>query len=300
MKRGKRDRKLETGLEAYAESVKANGAVENFFMERLRSWPVYAAAAGSALALSTSAMADIIHSPGPNAPALATGNHSKVVTFTHLAGYGTANLILEHSYRGRSLFQGYASRGIVQLSIKGGGGVMGLNFVSNLSKGHAINAQYAHGGVHTLISRAVGSTLFGGGVSSGRYGFRSGYAGFILPNGDPGWLKIQIQNVGHKAQVPDEAQILYWAIATNGDKITAGETQLPQQPPFCPHPEEVCGNGGISTGGGGGGTSNSGGGGAAVPEPSSLALSLLAMGSVAVLEWRRRRAGARQAASATK
>jgi hypothetical protein len=66
-------------LAAYAQSVKASGAVANFFKDRLNNWPIYAAAAGSALALSTSAMADIIsmkNLPGTSVSTL--GNDFKV------------------------------------------------------------------------------------------------------------------------------------------------------------------------------------------------------------------------------
>src|ERR1700688_1744119 len=96
MKRRKRDRKLEAGLDAYAESVRANGAVANFFKDRLSNWPVYAAAAGSALALSTSAMADIIHNPGGTTTTVsATGNQTHTGA-NGLGGFGQATLRVFH------------------------------------------------------------------------------------------------------------------------------------------------------------------------------------------------------------
>src|SRR5277367_1833326 len=64
MKRAEQDNKLQSGLQAYADSVEASGALTGF-RQRLGNWPVYAAAAGSALAFSTSATANTIVFDGP-------------------------------------------------------------------------------------------------------------------------------------------------------------------------------------------------------------------------------------------
>jgi hypothetical protein len=275
MNRLKRDRKLEAGLDAYSESVRANGAVVNFFKDRLSHWPVYAAAAGSALALSTSAMADIIHNPGgPPTIASATGNQTHTAT-NGLGGFGKATI---RAFHGSQLLPSVSS-GQLELGINGGKVLVNASSnVLRLPFGAPISGS-ARSGLRLLRSSRFDNTVFVsattnspahtvtrrsvGGTFTGTH-----YAGFLLPNGDPGWLKIAVSN-GGSFGVPDQVEILDWALAINGESITAGETQSP-------------------------------GGGTSAPEPGSLALSLLALGSVAVLELKRRRkAGAGQTTGST-
>lgn len=289
MKHMRNHRKLELALKAYAESVKANGAVAAFLKDRLNNWPVYAAAAGSALALSTSAMADIIHNPNRLTTFVtATGGNFSGNAVTNLAGYGTAALFLKYKSHTSFLSLSSSRKGTASLGINGGRVMInGSGFVKRLALGAPITS--AHAGIfrRLLWYGQSGNTINGpnSSVSGGFFNQSTtatrgtGFAGFILPNGDPGWLKIEIQRNG---VVPRAILITDWALAINGETITAGETQTPG---CVPTPIRACTGG--SNGGGSGGGGN--GGGTTVPEPSSLSLSLFAMGSVAVLAWRKMR-----------
>ena len=71
---------LNSRLDAYAMSAAVNRSAH--WRDKLGNWPVYAAAAGSAFALTTSATADIIYSgpqnltaTGPGAPGYFSGTN---------------------------------------------------------------------------------------------------------------------------------------------------------------------------------------------------------------------------------
>jgi hypothetical protein len=235
---------------------------------------MYAAAAGSALALSTSAMADIIHNPGGSTTAVsATGNQTHTGA-NSLGGFGKATLKAFHA----SLGPPFVSTGALDLGINGGKVLVnGSGKVQPLAFGAPITGG-AQSGLRLLRSSRFDNTVFVSATTNmpehtthrrSAAGSFTGtkYAGFVLPNGDPGWLKIAVFD-GGAFGVPFKVEILDWAFACGGEAITAGQTT----------PAGDCQGG---TGGSGGGTP--------VPEPSSLSLSLLAMGSVAVLAWRRLR-----------
>lgn len=294
MSLAKKHQCLETRLEAYTEAV--HDAILSFFKERLAAWPAYAAAAGSALALSTSAMADIIHNPGANSLTLnAVGNNFKSTKRMSLDGYGTVTAFLAFKFGPNShRTTGNAAFGSATLRINSGQLIVnGTGGVKELAKGSPITSAHLGGGQHflqlaTFHSSINKSALLPQHYSSQKGSWQSatGYAGFRLPNGDPGWLKIEVPS--NFAGAPGGVDILDWALATNGEKITAGQTCTPVSPIIPCNSGGFNGNGGGNNGGTGGGGST-GGGGTAVPEPGGLSLSLLAMGSVAVLAWRKMR-----------
>lgn len=247
MKQSERDSKLERGLRAYADAAKAGGTLTSF-RKRLGSWPVYAAAAGSALALSTSAMADII-----------TGTEGT---------FPPGNI----GFSGYRQFEGGFSSVAIFLRGTGaaiaGAGFAGNRFSADIEAFH--NSQVvAFGplGTNTVFSDTgllrsgffcqpsrCGSTVRGSGGAWPANG--TAFAAFELSNGDVGWLEIAMRSNQHG--VPDDVTILGWAY-----------NDVPGQPIH------------IGT----------------VPEPSTLALALLATGSAGVLAWRRRRKAAAQEAS---
>ena len=63
MKCASKKQQLESDLRRYVQSATTNFSAVDF-RKRLADWPVYALAAGSALALPNAAVADVIHSPG--------------------------------------------------------------------------------------------------------------------------------------------------------------------------------------------------------------------------------------------
>ncbi len=296
MKRTRRNGNLEAGLAAYDKGLKTNDTVAHFFKDRLSNWPIYAAAAGSALALSTSAMAEIVVDPGIHrlvgvAPGV---KNFSGATATGLSGLGDVAVFLHFHSQSLTLFQTRSAKGTATVEVADGRMMLDASGgVAPLAKGAPITSGDAAAGRRLLLKGRAFSTFFGnigGTTARGKFkGFLSGsqpdagtYAGFILPNGDPGWLKIHVQVLGDS--IPDAIEILDWAVATGGESITAGQTGSLACPPFCV---------GIGPGGGGGTGGTGGGGGTGgtttIPEPGSLSLSLLAMGSVAVLAWRKMR-----------
>ena len=241
MKRAERDGKLEFGLRAYADSIEAGGTLTGF-RQRLGSWPVYAAAAGSALALSTSALASTIIDSGPlplgtqsvsilgNKFSVAFRTVSTAQRFSaaaFLSGHGIATTAPGEV---KAFLNGTSAFGATKFS---GSGLKVLRFDSFVST--------LHGPQHH---------------SGGQWPTDPGiaYAAMKLNNGDPGWLEIQVFT-NFSNGLPAGTEIMAYAYEESG--------------------------GSPST----------------VPEPSSLALALLASGSVGVLAFRRRRKGA--AAQAT-
>ena len=150
-------------------------------------------------------------------------------------------------------------------------GYVGFSHVTvGKALGFALNAsgqaakKYSFGNPIHVLASAVNATVqtnidghihgsFGPGVVTG-------FVGFKAPNGDLGWIQVQVSDSGSPG-FPNEIAVLGWAYNNmSGGSIFAGQT------------------------------SNS-----AVPEPSSLALGLLAAGSVGLAALRSAKARAKAA-----
>jgi hypothetical protein len=97
-----------------------------------------------------------------------------------------------------------------------------------------------------------------GGTEFGSFGpgVVTGFVGFQLPNGDLGWLELRVSDTGSTGY-PNHATVIDWAYNdVSGGSIAAGQTT------------------------------------SAVPEPSSLALGLLAAGALGLAALRRAKARA--------
>jgi hypothetical protein len=255
MKRKEQDNKLQSGLQAYADSVEASGALTGF-RQRLGNWPVYAAAAGSALAFSTSATANTIVYNGSS-----SGFGTNVGANIDGNGFGVFVTGGVSSIVSTPMFRTRAAGGA---RINGGSISMGLTsrrFATeprSFPKGHSVTSK---GNFQPANSAILAHEAFlDDGIPSRVWG--TAYAAIRLGNGDLGWMKIAVE--GNFLGFPNSVAILSWAYNdVPGAPILTGETSNT--------------------------TANT-------PEPSSLALALLATGAVGVLAYRRRKAAVSQAA----
>jgi hypothetical protein len=248
-----RNQHLSRQLEAYAVTAQAN---RGRWQERLGSWPAYAAAVGSGLALASAADAAIIYS-GPE-------NITVAATAPGTPGGTMHSGVLLKIAPGHSLEIGALARHFVQ-----GGGLASAGLFSDRQGGGVFTTNRGLGPIHEFPKGAsIGGTLQSSAAAvvafSAPNGFRAtlgsfvgptGYAGFKLANGDLGWIRLK----GTTSFGPPDVSLTALGWAYNdvaGAPITAGETAAPASP---------------------------------VPEPSSLALALMAAGSAGVLAWRKRR-----------
>jgi hypothetical protein len=250
---------LQGQLAAYDATVTADLSSPNW-KERLQSWPVYAAAAGSGLALATAIGADpIIYSGIQNVQInLTTINQVATAPINmDLAGLPEFRLFLQNDF-GNSV--GVAN--LTGLNNGLGSGAMLLNAsaqLRRLNSGAVISAGAASGFGGGGRALRVQDTFFGT-LLAGTWPYpTTGFAGvqFDLADGAHfGWIRLRLERAnGVVTYGPDRLTAIDWAYdAMAGDPIAAGQ--------------------GVS---------------AAVPEPSSILLTMLAAGSTGVLAWRRRK-----------
>lgn len=266
---------LDASLEAYTSAVQT-AAESRSWSERLGSWPVYAAAAGSALALGTSAAASIIYSGIQNFTVSVTagypGARSTSDYFTVGPNFAYPYLRAFHYYSG-----GYRLGGVgIRQSCACGTEFFGLPFnpdvenypLKNLAFGQLISDGLATGPGSTQLNsmgflafRCEASTPAS--CSGGPALFESnpwgksgatGFAGFKTAGGNFGWIRL-LWNASNG--FPNSITAVDWAIEDSGAGILAGATSA-----------------------------------AAVPEPGTLSMALLAAGAAGIAAWRKRRAAA--------
>jgi MYXO-CTERM domain-containing protein len=253
---------LESQLEAYSVAVKPIGAAADW-RERLGSWPLYAMAAGSALALVTSAEASTIIYSGPQN---VTG-HVNENLCANCSQHAVASININGHALGIRIWRrfGYFYSGS---SHAGAASARG---------GHGLSIMNTGGEVNRLVSGAVitSGRVFNGGYNAGVFeSFKTGWAGnyqFRTVNGlwgqnatafagikfqsagQPhlGWVRIRLQDTNSA----DTVTAVDWAYnSVAGASILAGDT-----------------------------------GSGATPEPSTRAMAVLALGAAGVLALRRRR-----------
>jgi hypothetical protein len=238
---------LNQRLDAYATSVQANRA--SGWKERLGGWRPYAAALGSGLALTTAADADIIYSGPLNLSASINasnvGSHNAV--FLTIASGHFAASVRRSTGGGQAIFRTNANAGS---RVIGGNNAFGS--LKRFASGARITFRSSKG----KSSLLGGAPLFHRSNNGATFGqFQSGvagFAGFVLPNGDLGWISLKWQDPDFPKD-PDTINAMNWAYQNAyRDRIKAGQTK-------------------------------------AMPEPSGLTLALLAAGSAGVLALRKRR-----------
>jgi hypothetical protein len=175
-----------------------------------RGWAVYAAAAGSALAMSGAADADIIYS-------------------------GVQNVTVEEGGTLSAL-----------IDVDGGGADLKIFLNLGIDKGSALvsgsnGAQLANVGIYFSARRfASGSTISSGagfrtnsmfvlgenkkGSAVGEWEFSTnGIAGFKLGSGNFGWIRLHVENTDSDVY-PDRMTAIDWAYEDSGAAIAAGAT----------------------------------------------------------------------------
>ncbi len=239
---------------------------------RIGNWPIYAAAAGSALAMATGASASIITGSytgasvvqfGPNATAGGASIKGLFLGFCP-SGPATANcqnpvglfrntaagvVWDEVNIRASGFFPGVSASGVSPVKIFGAttNGTLVRNFAPHSLIGPGLpNAANNF----KIVGSFTGSNVFGNFLpgQSGYLGFSVNYGG----NVNFGWVKLQVTGIPGLT-LPMLQSMSFGLETTPGQSIGAGQTV------------------------------------GATPEPGTMALSLLAAGAAGVLALRRRR-----------
>jgi hypothetical protein len=284
-KRGSKS-SLEAQLNSYAAAARVV-ALHKTPADGHRKWPVYAAAAGSALALGTSATADIFYSGIQNitVTALVTTFNSAFATHPLKIGGKQFGLTVRHSsngfikypefnYAGNAFAGGYLAAGPGAGILRGSSLgwrrttnnlLQGLGGARRLSKGAPISAGAGpfKGSSGTGKAPLNVAEIYDGGTSvKGQFAIgQPGFAGIRLATGggnfDYGWIQLEVNGTNFRPggccdPVADSVTAIDWAYnEVPGQAIEAGQT---------------------------------------APEPGGRSLALLATGCIGVLAWRKRRA----------
>jgi hypothetical protein len=246
---------LDSRLSGYSAGAKLAAAASRL-RSRTGNWPVYAAAAGSALAMTTSASASIIsgvyNGPSPD------GGVSVRTTLNTTGVLPSGPQLLLRAVKGTgSVYGPFAALSVQAFSPLSifAGGPFGL-YVKNFSRSAPISSA---AGVLTQGAKVVASATLNSGVELGSFlPGEPGYAGFAINslggNRNYGWLKLEFLT-DPNTQLPQILEALAWGLETTPNAaIKAGDT-----------------------------------GPAPTPEPGTMALSILAAGAAGVAALRRRR-----------
>jgi hypothetical protein len=272
MKKRVRQPELDNRLRAYAATIRLSPS-RDLLRRSAEKWPVYAAVTGAALAMSSGASASIIYSGVINNTAAASAPSSGQ------SRYAEASVQLKNGTGGllsRSFFLVNARRQFLN-SRAGLAAIFGgsVRFLANsfslkqLSSGAVISAGAANScgctafipGTHGVAERGIYTS--GGQTYPIHYGWSrtKAFAGFSFnPSStggktDYGWVRLQFV-VGQDGAL-DSITAIDWAYQDDGSAILAGDT-------------------GVS----------------GAPEPSTAALTFLALGAAGVEALRRRRRAA--------
>jgi PEP-CTERM motif len=241
---------LEQRLDAYTAQAKAGAAASS--QPPAGAWPRYAAATGAGLALATAAGAGIIytHPATPVTVQVPAGNSGRTARFQFGGQAGSQFGLFATHFQSASL-----RAAVVALQGRHSTDAVMVNHsgsVKRLHSGAVISngaGSFARG---TIVVRA-GSTFQGSMHTFGTWPFsQTGFAGvkFQLSDGTHfGWIRLHPSGEGG---FPTRLEAIDWAWNTTPNQaIRAGQ--------------------------------------GVIPEPTSLALMLLASGAAGVLAWRRRR-----------
>jgi hypothetical protein len=215
--------RLKSQLEDYSAAAKA-GATKATLRQRMGNWPVYAAATGSALAMTTSASAGIIYSGRP-AIITSTGTHHHASTTVNLQSLSI------HLYIFQDLSHAHAPGLVARASAKPLGGA-NLGGMKNLVSGAVISSRASgftsgQGVMKSIHATDHGVSSFGNWAAGvpGFEGFR-----FAAAHGqtDYGWAELEYGIEGDGIQ--DSVTLLGLAYDDTGGSITAGEMAPTPEP----------------------------------------------------------------------
>lgn len=250
---------LDSRLNGYSTGARVAAAARRL-RSRTGNWPVYAAAAGSALAMTTSASASIISGvytgTGPNGgvsvrPQAGGASSVKGLLFPP----GEINIKAASGSSSGNPFVALSVEGIVPLKIFEG--PLNSQYAKNFAAGANISAA---AGILAASGARIAKAFFSGSSFGSFLAGQPGYVGFALDLGggsiDYGWLKLEVTN--GVSGMPQILEALGYGIETTSNTaIAAGDTG--------PGP---------------------------VPEPGTMALGVLAAGAAGVVALRRRRQNA--------
>jgi hypothetical protein len=272
-----RNSRLKDRLENYTAAARSSGATRTMLGKRLGNWPVYAAATGSAMAMATNASAGAIYSGFQNLTASVTSvglpgpasvsRHSSKAALLTSKGAGFSILVEQAVTKSQmgvtSMGMPYLQKGI----LAGGAGVLGFGGLEFLDQGSYslrklrfgknISTQFGFGATGGALKEFAGNSTLGNLFSVGVW--RPGqerFAAFAIynystanPQYELGWVRL-VYSASAINGAPDSITAVDWAFDPSGAPVTTGE---------------------------------------GIPEPSTLALALLASGAVGVAALRRRR-----------
>jgi hypothetical protein len=255
------DQGIQHKLASYSSSARSLISVKG--SRKARNWGIYAAATGSALAMSTAADANIIYSGPQNITAkVGTYNYSHGLKTFSINGARFSIAVFKRSFR--------VSYTGIPFSIKQGWAILwgyggGQRFADHGShyglrrffSGNTISSHVGQFRRYRGILREVISSTYGD--ARGHHSFNTGswiagktnFAG-ILVGGDYGWVRLRFDDAN---DVPASITAIDWAYDDSGAPIIAGDTGAP----------------------------------ASTPEPGSLSLLTLAAGATGIVALRRRR-----------
>ncbi|MBV9656514.1 MAG: PEP-CTERM sorting domain-containing protein [Verrucomicrobia bacterium] len=223
---------------------------------RLSDWRLFAAAGGAALAATTSSAEAAIVNGSLNLDYKMGGNANSNLNKTFKAAFGTGALgLFRNTARTTSNFSSHSGARAYGNNFKifgGGTSFNGGGNALNFAKGHSVSGKhpFRFGTLATDVRIDGNPNSFGGNFGLNKVG----YLGLSRANGGKGWIQVEILDQNGDGR-PDEVKLLNYAYntAANGPILAGGG--LP----------------------------------ASVPEPSSKALALLALGAGGVLAWRKAR-----------
>jgi len=231
--------------------------------QHLGNWGTYAAAAGAALAMSTSASAEIMYSGIQDITvSVAASGGTNHAAFTVAAVH---ELLLVSNVMNVTVKSNKLSH-VAGAVVSGPGVSPNLQFFRTKTVNFATvaidyaRAQMISGGA----KRSSGAVLRqhfapGGAELDGAFGpgTVTGFVGFKVSggslNGDFGWMQVKVSDSASPGY-PNEAEVIDWAYDNSGAAIAAGDT-----------------------------------GQVVTPEPGTAALGLLAFGAMGILALRKRR-----------
>jgi hypothetical protein len=173
-----------------------------------RGWAVYAAAAGSALAMSGAADADIIYSGVQN------------VTVESIGGVKSNALIDVDGNGDDDLFMSVNGRGFA--TVEGSNGAqVAYSGMSYWARRFGSGSTIGSGADFNTFSIFIRGTNKKG--TFGNWSFSTtGIAGFQLGSGNFGWIRLHVESISGKSA--DKLTAIDWAYEDSGAAIAAGAT----------------------------------------------------------------------------